>query len=293
MALGLYHYQLLSDMLEKIHFIYDEKELSSVILEALSRSLNTEAGTIFRIAEQGRIMPTAAYGASLDLLQALDFSIGKGVVGWVAQYTQPVKVDNPQSDQRFMLLADAVTGFKTRSIIASPIMVKGKTVGVLEFINKKNGAFTIPDLELISMVGRELGIAFENVRLIGQLSENNAYLKSIVGGLGAGLLVMDPDQNVVIFNARARELLGAPEEAALGERPAAARVAEKSPEFLKLMLSTARAGKLVPRGQLKALFNQKEMVLGYSATPAAGIPGKPGGMTFLFQDITVYAKKQA
>ena len=291
MTLGLSHYQLLSEILEKVHYIYDEEELSNVILKALSASLETEAGTIFRVHESGEIVPTAACGASLGLLKALGFSVGSGVVGWVAQYGQPVKVDDPPSDHRFTAIADAATGFKTRSILSAPVIAKGKTIGVLEFINKKSGPFTIPDLELLSMIGRELGIAFENVRLIKELNENHSYLKSIVTGLGAGLLVLDQRQNVVVLNARAKEILGTGLEASMEIRPSAALVAEKAPEFLKLALSLARSGQAVPRGQLKALFAGREIIVGYSTAPVTGEDGQPSGMTFLFQDITPYEKE--
>ena len=289
MTLGLSHYQLLSEILEKVHYIYDEEELSGAILEALSKALDTEAGTIFRISESQRMVPTAACGASLDLLKALGFSVGEGVVGWVAQYAQPVKVDDPRSDNRFTGLADAATGFKTRSILAAPILAKGKTIGAMEFINKRSGPFTIPDLELLSMIGRELGIAFENVRLMKELRENHSYLTSIVCGLGAGLLVLDQEQCVVVLNNRAKEILGSGMEASLENRPSVAQVAENAPEFLKLVLELARSGQAVRRAQLKALFNQREIVVGYSAVPVTGEEGRPSGMTFLFQDITPYA----
>lgn len=291
MTLGLSQYQLLSEILEKVHYIYDEEELSRIVLEALSRALDTEAGTVFRISGAGQLVPAAAYGASLNLLKALGFSVGNDVVGWVAKYAQPAKVDDPLGDKRFTGLADAATGFTTRSIIATPILAKGKAIGVLEFINKKGGPFTAPDLELLSMIGRELGIAFENVRLIRDLNENNSYLRSIVTGLGAGLLVLDHEQNVVALNPRAKEILDTGLEATLRNRPSAALVAEKAPEFLKLILSLARAGQAVPRGRLKALFGQRELIVGYSTSPVTGEGGRPSGMTFLFQDITPYEKE--
>ncbi|MBI4350384.1 MAG: GAF domain-containing protein [Elusimicrobia bacterium] len=290
MTLGLSHYQLLSEILEKVHYIYDEEELSEVILKALSASLEAEAGTIFRIGADGGIEPAAAFGASLELLKALGFSSGKGVVGWVAQYAQPVKVDDPQGDHRFTGLADAATGIRTLSILAAPIIARGRTLGVLEFINRKGGPFTLPDLEMLSMIGRELGIAFENVRLIKILNENHAYLKSIIGGLGAALLVLDRDLNAVVMNQRAKELLCSQVEVSMEKRPSAAQAAENAPEFLKLLLSLARSGKAVPRGRLKALFGGRELEIGYSAHPVTAEGGGPGGMTFLFQDITPYSK---
>lgn len=291
MTTGASQYQLLSDILEKVHYIYDEEELSGVVLDALAKAVNTEAGTIYHVSEAQEIIPTAACGASLDLLKALGFTMGKGVVGWVAQYGQPVKVDSPGTDHRFMGAADAATGFKTRSILSAPILAKGKVIGVLELINRKEGAFTSTELELLSMIGREMGIAFENVRLIRKLTESHAQLKSIISGLGAGLLVLDQDQRVVVINNRACEILRVAPGLDAENRPAVAKVAEKAPEFSKHLIALAMSGKPVQRGEFKAVFDFGEVILGYSATPVIDRSGAPAGMTFLFQDITSFDRR--
>ena len=115
MGLGLFHYQLLSNILEKIHYIYDEEELAVTVLTQLSEALSAEGGTIFKILPDGRIWPLASYGAPIEALRKMEFKIGKGVVGWVAQYPQPLKVDNPLTDARFMGSIDNKTGFKTKT----------------------------------------------------------------------------------------------------------------------------------------------------------------------------------
>ena len=86
MPLGLFHYQILCDVLEKIHYIYDETELAETILLKVSEALDTEAGSIFKIHPDATIEPLSAYGAPLDSLKKIQFKTGKGVVGWVAQY---------------------------------------------------------------------------------------------------------------------------------------------------------------------------------------------------------------
>ena len=103
MKLGLFHFQVLYTILENIHYIYDEHQLSEVVLDNISHALNAEGGTIFRLSDDGNVLePLAAYGASTDDLKRHSFQKGRGVVGWVAQYNQPVKVDNPRGDPRFM-----------------------------------------------------------------------------------------------------------------------------------------------------------------------------------------------
>ncbi len=152
----------------------------------------------------------AAYGTSLEVLKKMHFETGRGVVGWVAQYVQPVKVDNPKTDTRFHGSIDTATGFQSRSIIAAPILSKGKPIGIIEFLNRQGGPFAIPDLELISMIGREIGIASENVTLIKKLGEARAFQESIINSLSAGVLVLDRDDRLIEVNpTTAKRILGA------------------------------------------------------------------------------------
>ncbi len=47
MKLGIFHFQVLYNVLDNIHFIYDEDELANNVLKRVSEALNAEAGTIF------------------------------------------------------------------------------------------------------------------------------------------------------------------------------------------------------------------------------------------------------
>ncbi len=187
MKLGTFHFQLLYNVLENVHFMHDETELAQAILDKVSEALNAEAGSIFKLSTAGVISPLASFGVPLDSLKKMKFTVGKGVVGWVAQYVQPVKVDNPMKDTRFMGSIDQSTGFKTRSIIAAPIVAKGRPIGIIEFLNRKDGPFAIPDLELISMVGREIGIAFENAKLIRGMETTRSLQEAVLNSLSAGI----------------------------------------------------------------------------------------------------------
>ena len=292
MTLGLFHYQLLSDILEQIHYIYDETELSNTVLAQLSKALNTEGGTIFSLIDEKKITPLASYGTDVNELKKVEFEYGKGVVGWVAQYVQPVKVDNPKSDTRFMCKADGETGFKTKSIIASPILSKGKIIGIIEFLNKKNSSFTVADLELISMIGREIGIAFENVKLIKRIEESRTYLKSIVNGLNAGLIVVNKDDTVPIINPRAAQILKIKANQIEDNKQEIKELSKQAPELFALLGNICSESKTIPRGQMKIQINNSEMILGYSTVPIQNEKGEYSGMTFLFQNITGYINKQ-
>ena len=48
MKLGTFHFQLLYNVLENVHFMHDETELAQAVLDKVSEALNAEAGSIFR-----------------------------------------------------------------------------------------------------------------------------------------------------------------------------------------------------------------------------------------------------
>lgn len=283
MKLGLFHFQLLYNVLENIHFIYDEAQLAEVVLDKVAGALNAAAGTVFRVEPGGAIIPLASSGVPLEALRRAELRVGKGVAGWVAQYVQPVKVDDPRKDERFLGQVDKETGFKTRSIAAAPILARGRAIGVIEFLNRRDGPFTVPDLELVSMIGREVGIAFENAALIKELRRSRAFLESVMDSLSAGLLVLDAEGRVIELNPRAQSILG------LSWRPGdpprrADEVLAPHPEMLAAARKAADSAGAIDRREMRVKAGGR--LLGWSGVPIKSKGGPRLGTALLFQDIT-------
>jgi signal transduction histidine kinase len=96
----------------------------------------------------------------------------EGVVGWVATHGEPVVIDDVSKDQRFSREVDTRTGFLTRSVLCVPLQIKGKTIGVLEVLNKFSGnGFDQEDLQLAMTMAAQAAIAIENARLYQSLRE--------------------------------------------------------------------------------------------------------------------------
>jgi sigma-B regulation protein RsbU (phosphoserine phosphatase) len=78
---------------------------------------------------------TATSGVSDELL-ALRLPPGAGIAGLVFSTTQPMAVADASSEGSFWSEADRRTGFKTITVLATPLETNGEMVGVLEFINR-------------------------------------------------------------------------------------------------------------------------------------------------------------
>jgi signal transduction histidine kinase len=91
------------------------------------------------------------------------------VAGWVVREGLPQIINDVTRDHRFFAQSDKQTGFLTRSLIAVPLKVKEKTIGVLEAINRVDDTpFVEEDVEMMTTLGAQAAVAITNARLFQQ-----------------------------------------------------------------------------------------------------------------------------
>jgi len=94
------------------------------------------ASVLVRDGDEGGLkFLTATSGVSEELL-ALRLPPGAGIAGLVFSTTQPMAVADVSQEGSFWSEADERTGFKTITLLATPLRANGEMVGVLEFVNR-------------------------------------------------------------------------------------------------------------------------------------------------------------
>ena len=94
--------------------------------------------------------------------------------GGCSETRRPAVVDNVRQDERHYsqdddLISEQAAPFVTRSILAVPLVVQGKTIGVLEVVNKvSDEPFGEDDQSLLSMLASQAAVAIEKARLFEQ-----------------------------------------------------------------------------------------------------------------------------
>src|SRR6202522_3745833 len=92
--------------------------------------------------------------------------ITKGIAGWVAMHGETVNLADAYTDPRFEPEVDLRLGFRTKSLLCLPIRSKNdEVIGVLQLLNKKNGAFTRANENLLSAISDHVALALENAQL--------------------------------------------------------------------------------------------------------------------------------
>jgi len=150
----------------------DLMEVLDNAMKYVEELMDAEASSIFEVDhERDELFFRLARGKGGSRAREIRLSMGEGIAGWVAREGKPLLVADVYQDKRFSPRMDKYSGFKTRSIIGVPIKHKGRLIGVLEVLNKRGGPFEEEDLELLTVVGNQIGIAMENARLYQRLQE--------------------------------------------------------------------------------------------------------------------------
>lgn len=159
--------------------ILDLGELLNIVMTKAEEVMEAEASSVFLIDKSKKeLYFITARGEKGKEAKEIRVPMGKGIVGWVAEHGRPLLVPDVTKDSRWFKGVDKKTKFVTRSIIAVPLISKGKIIGVSEVLNKKgNRNFNENDLELFEALGNQIAIAIENASLYTELDE--LFLSSI------------------------------------------------------------------------------------------------------------------
>ena len=74
-------------------------------------------------------------------------------------------MNDVHNDPRFYNAVDAVSGLVTHCVMAAPLIVNDRVIGVIEIFNKKTGNFNNIDLNLLSTIASTASNAIDNAKL--------------------------------------------------------------------------------------------------------------------------------
>jgi signal transduction histidine kinase len=152
---------------------FDLTRLLNNTLKLTTSVIDAAASALMLIDERSNELVLAVtHGAEEVVVPRKRVSLDEGIAGWVATHGQPVIVNDVSKDSRFSPKANVCPDSLTRSIAAVPLQIKGKTIGVLEVLNKfSTDGFDEEDLKLMLTLATQAAIAIENARLYQSLRE--------------------------------------------------------------------------------------------------------------------------
>ncbi len=156
----------------------DLEQLLELILEKINDAVEADRSTLYLLDDRrNELVSRIAQGGEVRQIR---LKMGQGIAGHVAQTGKTLLVNDPYNDARFNPDLDLSSGYRTRSILAVPMKNHlGRTIGVIQVLNKKTGAFDDHDAVILAALSTQAAIAIDNSRLFLSVTQKNTELLEI------------------------------------------------------------------------------------------------------------------
>jgi len=217
----------LKSQIRELTFLQETSQVltATLDLDSVLQSLMVQVRDYFQVEatsvalldeETGELVFRVAVGEAGDEVVGLRLAPTQGIVGWVVQTGEPSLVPVAHADERFYSGIDDRTGFHTRTMLAVPIKVEGRTIGVIEALNPAAGIFDEDTQRLLPTVADLAAAAIRNAELYERARQAERRYESLFNESTDPIIVLDLEGMILDLNQQAVEMLERPREQLIG-----------------------------------------------------------------------------
>lgn len=162
-----YKLGMIIEVMPLLNSTFDMDELLVAIMESAQIVMQAEAGSLMMVDKpSGDLIVKVATGPIKDQVIGMRIPKGEGIAGWVVQNGKSLLVADVERDSRFYSDIDDITGFKTKSILCTPIKLQDEVIGVVEVINRNDDScYSEDDISLLETLAHQAAIVIERAQL--------------------------------------------------------------------------------------------------------------------------------
>ena len=227
-------------------------EILDLIVKSAVETMQAKASTLFLMDEErGTYVPVAQTGlseyyikrghASLDQVRkTMTELMQKGFI----HYLDAAK--DPKAANREMKKKEGIV-----SLIVVPVMVQGQMIGTLALYTATARKFSKREIEFLTVLAEQGGMAIEHARLVAKLRNNTRMFLDLAAGINASLDLKDILQALTSDVAKA-----------IGVKAATIRLLDEERANLKLVASYGLSEKYLNKGPISADKSIAEALMG-------------------------------
>ena len=161
----LHRLRLLHSISQEFSSSLDFDELLPKVFDNVLAAVGAQGGALW-IAEGDTLRCRLAAGATSQKLVGTTMAVGTGFVGDVARKQRTTIVADAMQDPRFQQRVDRSSTMITTTVMATPMVAKGVTVGAIQVTNKVNDdIFDDRDRALLEGLASSAAVALRNAQL--------------------------------------------------------------------------------------------------------------------------------
>lgn len=265
------YFQSLSKLSREFGTTKDQDKLLDLIVNSAVKTMKAKAACLFLMDEDSESSEKNAAIAQVGLSDNYVHA-GIGHAGKITPqllkdgyiYSRDATTD-PRLINHEMKKAEGIG-----SILTVPVMVKGKMLGILSLYTSEVRKFTKDEIEFLSILAEQGGIAIENAQLFKKLRENAQIFLKLAASISASLDVKTILQTLTEDVAKNLDI-----------KAASVRLLDDDKRTLKLVASFGLSKKYLNKGPISA---EKSI--------AMALKGKPVVVKDAFTDEGVQYKKE-
>ncbi len=250
-----------------------------IVLEEAARHapglLDADAALI-RLLERDELVVRATSGPGTDRLVGTRASSSTGISGAVAQSRAPVVL--PAADEQPRLArGDLLLERGAAACVAVPLVGHGGGLyGVLGVYSDSRRAWRDDEVSTLTALAATSSASAANAELYQRVAEEKERSGAILANIADGIVAVDRDDRIVLWNAMAEHITGVPASEALGR---------SVPEVLQRELSTNGTEGVVER-HVAIRRGGDEVWLALSEAVMLDLAGAVAWRIFAFRDVS-------
>ncbi len=246
--------------------------LEAVVSEAVNL-LDADAAALAALEGEELVIIAAHGNGGEQALGARSPATG-WVAGDVAQSRAPVAHEDTASNEG-LTESDALLSLGHRAYLGVPLTGReGALVGVLSVYSLQPRLWREDETQALAALAANGSIALSNAELYQHVAVEREQSVAILANIADGIVAVDRDGNVVLWNRAAEEITGVPAAEAVGRTPA---------QVLQRELRSEHAG---TSREIAIVNGDREVWLSLSEAVMRDPTGAVAGRIFAFRDIS-------
>lgn len=215
----------LDDVIQAINSSLELDEVLRLVMDYIIRLMKAERGFLMLRNDQGELHTRIARNWERTSMDPSEFAISNTIIQRVVTEGEPVITTNAQEDPRFGG-QESIIMYNLRSILCTPLKVKGELTGVIYVDNRiHSGIFGPAERELLTTFANHAAVALENARLfdsvrrtLEEVTELKNLMGNVLSSIASGVITAGTDHQILLYNTAAQQILGELDHSIVGRK---------------------------------------------------------------------------
>ncbi len=170
---------LLADLSQDFVMSMDINDILRRAVKRIKSYMDAEAASIFLVDRENQNLVCRASAGPVDVTD-MAINTENGIIGRTFTTGESQMIIDAKKDADFICHVDSLTGFQTRSVLCTPLIIQGKTIGVLQVLNKLDEQlFQTRDSDILRLLATPISLAVQNARFTLNFVEQKRIKKEL------------------------------------------------------------------------------------------------------------------